>query len=460
MSSNKDFFDIFEENIEIIKEKWFDKKVKKFIKKGNLQKLEEVFPLLNRNNPLKIRVAKKLGTIGSDSSFDLLEKDFSQSRYQAYHKELFFAEIDAMKNINQSELKEVIINALIKLETNAVENDVFISALISNQFIENLSNKGKSSIVDRLSFMDFEAKADYFKSFIEKLLNYDSSDAKEILVNLYKKPIKMQKLKYLTEKFYSYQFDGLEEMLVDKMLLPSDGRLFILSYLQKFNDHDYDDVILGNKDDFYRLYEKFGPFTESMLANNDYVIMDRDEYYLCKALGYEKSQISNALINKHIDSEDCAKIFAEVLHDFGEKFWVEIVGGYGNERDLSNLLKFEKQVGIDNIITIFNKCELNERRIIATNFLESKSILKNLNKASKYYPHSYSHSDSHTDYPEYRDNNTTHTDMWDTSYRNGAVHYDEYNDGSYGHTDSHTDYTDHITSDPDYKKVNRSDLDF
>ena len=460
MSSNKDFFDIFEENIEIIKEKWFDKKVKKFIKKGNLQKLEEVFPLLNRNNPLKIRVAKKLGTIGSDSSFDLLEKDFSQSRYQAYHKELFFAEIGAMKNINQSELKEVIINALIKLETNAVENDVFISALISNQFIENLSNKGKSSIVDRLSFMDFEAKADYFKSFIEKLLNNDSSDAKEILVDLYKKPIKMQKLKYLTEKFYSYQFDGLEEMLVDKMLLPSDGRLFVLSYLQKFNDHDYDDVILGNKDDFYRLYEKFGPFTESMLANNDYVIMDRDEYYLCKALGYEKSQILNALINKHIDSEDCAKIFAEVLHDFGEKFWVEIVGGYGNERDLSNLLKFEKQVGIDNIITIFNKCELNERRIIATKFLESKSILKNLNKASKYYPHSYSHSDSHTDYPEYRDYNTTHTDMWDTSYRNGAVHYDEYNDGSYGHTDSHTDYTDQITSDPDYKKVNRSDLDF
>jgi hypothetical protein len=196
-----------------------------------------------------------------------------------------------------------------------------------------------------------------------------------------------------------------------------------------------------------------------MLANNNYAIMDRDEYYLCKALGYEKSQISNALIEKYIASEDCAKIFAEVLHDFGEKFWIEIVGGYGNERDLSNLLKFEEQVGIDNIITIFNKCKLNERKIIATKFLESKSVLRNLNSVSKYYPYRGSHTDSHSDYPQYQNYNTSHTDMWDTSYRSGAVHYDEYDDG-YGHTDSHTDHADHITSGPDYKNVNRSDLDF
>ena len=341
---------------------------------------------------------------------------------------------------------------MIKLEKYAVDNDIFISALISNQFVENLSDKGKSSIVDRLSFMDFETKTDYFKSFIEKLLNYDSSDAREILVSLYKKPIKFKKLRYLTEIFYSHQFDGLEEMLKDKMLSPSDGRLFILSYLQKFDNHSYDGVILGNKDDFYRLYEQFGPFTESMLVNNDYEIMDRDEYYLCKALRYEKSHILNVLIEEHIDSENCAKAFAEVLYDFGEKFWIEIVGGYGNERDLGNLLKFEEQVGIDNIITIFNQCKLNERRIIATRFLESKSVLRNLDKASKYYPH----SDSHTDHQAYDSYNAPHTDMWDTSYRR-PFHYDEVESG---HTDSHTDHADHITSDPDYKKVNRSDLDF
>ena len=428
----------------------FDKKVTKSIKKGDFQKLEEVISELNHNDPLKIEVVKKLGSIGSVSSFDLIKKDFGQIRYESDNKELLIAEVDAMIKINQSESKKIIINALISIEKYSIYNDIFISALISNQFVENLSDKEKSSIVDRLSFMNFDAEVDCFKSFIDKLLNYDSSDAKEILMSLYKKPIKFNKFKYLTEMFYSYQFEGQEEMLEAKLLLPSDGRLFILSYLQKFNNHSYDDVILGNKDDFYRLYDKFGPFTESMLANSNYEIMDRDEYYLCKALGYEKSQISNALIEKYIDSEDCAKVIAEVLHNFGEKFWIEIVGGYGNERDLGNLLKFEEQVGIDNIITIFNQCESNEKEIIATSFLESKSILKNLNKTSKYYPH----SDSHTDSQLYNDYNAPHTDMWDTSYRSGAVHYDEV---SNGHTDSHTD---HISSTPIYVKVNKNDLDF
>ena len=106
MSLIEDLFERFDENIEIVKKNRFDQKVDKFIKKGNLQKLEEVFPELNHNDPLKIEVIKKLGNIGSVSSFNLIEKDFSRSKFRSYSEEFLMAEIDAMKKINQPESKK------------------------------------------------------------------------------------------------------------------------------------------------------------------------------------------------------------------------------------------------------------------------------------------------------------------------------------------------------------------